>query len=127
MYIPPHFAFDDDEEIQELIRRWPLATVVVHGSDGLAANHIPLIIEQEQTGLILHGHIARANPLSRIDDETPALAVFQGPSAYISPSWYATKQQHEKVVPTLATPQSAAAGASTPSEVVSGCCHMLQT
>jgi len=100
MYIPPHFTFDDDEEIQELIRRWPLATVVVHGSDGLAANHIPLIIEQEQTGLILHGHIARANPLSRIDDETPALAVFQGPSAYISPSWYATKQQHGKVVPT---------------------------
>jgi transcriptional regulator len=100
MYIPPHFVFDDDDEIQELIRRWPLATVVVHGSDGLAANHIPLIIDQEQAGLILHGHIARANKLSRIDDATSALAVFEGPSAYISPSWYAPKRHDGKVVPT---------------------------
>ena len=84
MYIPPHFVFDVDDEIQELIRRWPLATVVVHGSDGLAANHIPLIIDQEQAGLILHGHIARANKLSRIDDATSALAVFMVGIFFIS-------------------------------------------
>lgn len=101
MYIPQHFQQLSQQELRSLIRDYPLATLVTNTQDGLCANHVPLIIDDDQDeGLRLHGHIARSNSLSQDKVLGETLAVFQGPNAYISPNWYATKQQHGKVVPT---------------------------
>ena len=101
MYIPRHFEQLDKDTLRDLIRDFPLATVVVNTDNGLSANHIPMIIRQDQSnGLRLQGHIARANPLCQAELSAEALAIFQGPNAYISPNWYATKKLHGKVVPT---------------------------
>ena len=101
MYLPQHFAEDRSEVLHELIRAPPLATLVHLDADGLAADHIPLMLHQAVDGQItLRGHVARANPLWSAAHSQSVLAVFQGPHAYISPSWYASKAEHGKVVPT---------------------------
>ena len=102
MYIPEHFQETDIQELQALVRAHPLATVVTHSSTGLNANHIPLLLPDtvEQAHALL-GHVARGNPI--LKDIVPGgevMAIFQGPNAYISPSWYASKQEAGKVVPT---------------------------
>lgn len=85
-----------------LIRAHPLATLVTHSSGGLNANHIPLhLSDSPAPNGTLQGHIARANPLlDEIAEGIDALAIFHGPNSYITPSWYATKIETEKVVPT---------------------------
>lgn len=102
MYIPKHFSEPRIEVLQDLIRANPLATVVTLSADGLNANHIPLHLSGSPAPYgKLQGHVARANPL--LDDlagDTEALVIFHGPHAYISPSWYATKKDTGKVVPT---------------------------
>lgn len=101
MYSPSQFVENDPVVMQTLIRDYPLATLVTMSSSGLAAEHIPLMwYDDGSTFGLLRGHIARANPLSRQPQDTAALVVFHGPDAYISPSWYATKQEHGRVVPT---------------------------
>jgi transcriptional regulator len=98
MYNPKHFEEARPEVLQALVREHALATLVTMGSDGLCANLIPL---QWQAPGDLLGHVARANPLwQEADLAVPVLAIFQGPAHYISPSWYPTKQEHGKVVPT---------------------------
>ncbi|MCK9396119.1 MAG: FMN-binding negative transcriptional regulator [Methylobacter sp.] len=102
MYRPPQFEQPDIEVMHELIRNRPLATLVTLGANGIDANHIPLHFEQtpEPFG-VLRGHIARANPLWRdLVADVETLGIFHGPDAYISPSWYSTKQETGKVVPT---------------------------
>ncbi len=97
MYIPKHFAEDDVAEMHALMRANPLATLVSHGADGLHANHIPLLLVDGK----LQGHVARANPLWKGGNVAgEVLVVFQGDDSYISPSGYATKAEHGKVVPT---------------------------
>ncbi len=97
MYVPRHFAEDDVAEMHALMRANPLATLVTHGPDGLNANHIPLLL----AGGRLQGHVARANPLWQAGTVAgEVLVVFQGDNSYISPSGYATKAEHGKVVPT---------------------------
>ena len=88
--------------MQELMRERPLATVVTMSSLGLNANHIPLHLSTEPAPFgTLRGHVARANPMWRdLQTGFEALVIFHGPDAYISPSWYATKQESGKVVPT---------------------------
>jgi transcriptional regulator len=85
-----------------LIRARPLATLVTMSSSGLNANHIPLHLSESPAPLgTLQGHVARANPmLSDLERDMEVLAVFHGPDAYITPSWYATKRETGKVVPT---------------------------
>lgn len=102
MYIPPHFEQPDIEVMYELIRNRPLSTLVTMGPDGINANHIPLhLSETPEPFGVLRGHVARSNPIwSDLDFAIEALAIFHGPEAYISPSWYATKQEAGKVVPT---------------------------
>jgi transcriptional regulator len=101
MYLPTHFAETRAEVLQDLIRTHPLATLVHLGTDGLAADHIPLMLHQATDGQItMRGHVAHANPIWSAADGKAVLAVFQGPHAYISPSWYASKAEHGKVVPT---------------------------
>jgi transcriptional regulator len=101
MYNPAHFEETRLDVLHTLVRSHPLATLVVMSADGLLANHIPLYLRQEGTLGTLVGHIARANPLwTQMEASVEALAIFQGPQHYISPGWYATKQEHGKVVPT---------------------------
>src|SRR5215468_4869397 len=79
------------------MRANPLAALVTHGPRGIEANHIPMLLEDG----VLRGHLSRANPQWQgIENSVAALAIFQGPNAYISPSWYPTKQEHGRVVPT---------------------------
>ena len=102
MYLPKHFAETDVGVMHELMRAHPLATLVTQGPDGLDANHIPLHLDTAaRPNGTLRGHVARANPLAA--DATvnrQILVIFKGPDCYISPSGYATKTEHGKVVPT---------------------------
>ncbi|MDO9163273.1 MAG: FMN-binding negative transcriptional regulator [Methylococcaceae bacterium] len=102
MYIPAHFEQPSIEAMDELIRTRPLATLVTLSSNGINANHIPLhFLEAPLPFGTLRGHVARSNPMWRdLEPDVEALAIFHGPDAYISPSWYATKQETGKVVPT---------------------------
>lgn len=98
MYLPAHFEQHDTAALHALMRERPLATLIVATPDGPSADLIPLMLSDDARSL--QGHVARANPLWRHADGTPVLAVFQGPEAYISPGWYASKREHGKVVPT---------------------------
>lgn len=102
MYVPKHFEETRVEILHELIRAHPLAALVTLTPDGLDANHIPFEIDPEPVPFgTLRGHIARANFLWRdFSREVQALAIFQGPDSYISPSWYPTKRETGSVVPT---------------------------
>lgn len=102
MYLPKHFAESRVDVLHQLILAHPLATLVTSGSGGLDANHIPLHLSPAPAPFgCLRGHVARANPLWRDSDNTvEALAIFQGPDAYVTPSWYATKAESGKAVPT---------------------------
>ena len=102
MYSPAHFSETRIEVMQELIRQHALATIVMQTSDGLVADHIPLQIEADGSAYgKLIGHVAKANPLWKIDPAQEILVIFQGPQVYISPNWYASKASSGgKVVPT---------------------------
>jgi transcriptional regulator len=102
LYLPAHFAENRIEVLHALMQARPLATLVTLGDSGLLANHLPVetLATPAPFGLI-RGHIARANPLWREYREgAEALAIFQGPQAYISPSFYPTKETTGEVVPT---------------------------
>jgi transcriptional regulator len=101
MYLPKHFAETDLDTLHALIRANPLATLVLHGPDGLDANHVPLQLDPDAgPNGTLRGHIARANPLVRHGAQEEILVIFQGVHSYVSPSGYATKAEHGRVVPT---------------------------
>ena len=101
MYRPPHFREDRIEVLHALMRAHPLATIVTMGPEGLVANHIPFLIKDGGEFGVLHAHLSRANAqLALLRAGAEALVIFQGPQAYISPSWYATKAETHKVVPT---------------------------
>ena len=102
MYLPKHFEEARVEVLHDLIRAFPLGALVTLTANGLTANHIPFEIDPEPAPFgTLRGHVARANPIWReaaVDRD--ALVIFQGPDLYISPSWYETKAETGKVVPT---------------------------
>lgn len=102
MYCPKPFAENRPEALRALVRRYPLATLVSMGGHGLEVNHIPLYLAPgEGPQPVLQGHVARANPLwQEVPVNAEVLVIFQGPQHYISPSWYATKAETGKVVPT---------------------------
>ncbi|HEX5840925.1 MAG TPA: FMN-binding negative transcriptional regulator [Pseudomonas sp.] len=102
MYSPTAFRQDDLSELHRQILDCRLATVVSQGASGLQASHLPLLLEPDEGQFgTLYGHFARANPQWRdLADGAEALVIFQGPEAYISPSWYPAKAEHGKVVPT---------------------------
>lgn len=101
MYIPPAFREDRPEMQAALIDACPLAMLVTGGDDGPVADPVPMM----RAGGVLRAHLARANPqIQRLQAAEaagrPVLAVFQGPQAYVSPGWYASKAEHGRVVPT---------------------------
>ncbi|QPC93454.1 FMN-binding negative transcriptional regulator [Mesorhizobium sp. INR15] len=104
MYEPPHFQETRQDVLHGLIRSHPLGLLISNGQDGPVANAIPFLLDAGvgQNGR-LRAHLAKANPQWRLlaDNPTsPALIVFQGADAYVTPSWYETKRETGKVVPT---------------------------
>lgn len=102
MYVPSQFEESRPAALHRLMRTHSLGTLVTLGSEGLNANHIPFEIDPEPAPFgTLRAHVARNNPVWRDwPADIDALVVFQGAHAYISPSWYATKQETHRVVPT---------------------------
>jgi transcriptional regulator len=101
MYTPPAFRDDDRDSLIATIRAARLANFVTATADGPLATPLPLYLdESEGEHGVIHGHLARANPQWRVPPLGDALAVFMGPDAYVTPSWYATKLETGKVVPT---------------------------
>ncbi|SBS32269.1 Protease synthase and sporulation protein PAI 2 [Marinomonas aquimarina] len=103
MYVPTHFKEEDHQVLQQYIRDYSCGTLIISDAEGIEANHVPfyLAVNEDSSLGKLQCHLARANPAwQRIQDGAQVLAVFQGPNAYISPSWYATKAETGRVVPT---------------------------
>lgn len=100
MYVQPQFHESRLPVLHELIRQHPLATFIVH-RDEIVVNHFPLLVEDTGEFGVLKGHIPKSNDLCEaLESGEPAIAVFQGPEAYITPSWYPSKHKHGKAVPT---------------------------
>jgi transcriptional regulator len=99
MYVTPRFKEEDLPVLHDAIRQSGLATLVTLGADGIEASHVPMLLDPAPAPFgTLHGHVARSNPQwQRAAADGHALAIFLGPDA---PSWYATKREPGKVVPT---------------------------
>jgi transcriptional regulator len=102
MYVPTSFTEDRVPVLQEAIRGIKLGTLVTLDGDEFIASHVPMLVDPEPAPYgTLRGHIARANSQWRnASTSVRALAIFLGPDAYVTPSWYVTKRVHGKVVPT---------------------------
>lgn len=101
MYTPPAFREGDPVELRRLIRETRLSTLVTATPDGIMATPLPLVLDEtEGEHGTLYGHLAKANSQWSTLVMGDAMAIFNGPEAYVTPSWYASKQEHGKVVPT---------------------------
>jgi len=101
MYVPPAFREDDPSMLRQIMRAARLSTLVTATAEGLIATPLPLILdESEGEHGVLYGHLAKANPQWNLPVTGDALVIFPGPDAYVTPSWYAAKREHGKVVPT---------------------------
>lgn len=99
MYVPASFREERPEVLFDFIDANPLGTLVTTGAQGLYATHLPLVLDRARG--VLEGHIARANRHHQMAaTEQEVLTIFTGPDAYITPSWYPSKAEHGKVVPT---------------------------
>lgn len=101
MHSPSVFKEERVDVLFELIREYPLATLITLGSKGATANLIPFSLHIEGERQILRAHLARGNKqLEDLQTGAEALVVFQGPEFYVTPSWYPSKKEHGMVVPT---------------------------
>ena len=102
MYEPPLHKNENLPELYALIRSRVFGLLISNGAEGLVANSVPFVLDTDASKLgVLKAHLARANPQWRDLQERPdALVVFQGHDHYITPSWYLTKRETGKVVPT---------------------------
>ena len=101
MYTPPAFRDDDRDSLIATIRAARLANFVTATAEGPLATPLPLLLDaREGEHGVIYGHLARANPQWRAPTLGNGLAIFMGPDAYVTPSWYATKRETGKVVPT---------------------------
>ncbi|HVR48743.1 MAG TPA: FMN-binding negative transcriptional regulator [Pseudorhodoferax sp.] len=102
MYTPAHFAETRPEQLPRILHAHPLGTLVTHGEAGLDADHLPFLFDPEPGphGQLL-AHVARANPLwQRCAAGSQVMVVFGGAQGYISPSWYPSKHEAHRQVPT---------------------------
>ncbi|MFM0279137.1 FMN-binding negative transcriptional regulator [Paraburkholderia sediminicola] len=112
MYMPAHFEENRPEVLHRLIAEQPFGTLITHGPNGLDANHLPFEFDAKLTPEggdakpahshgILRAHVARANPVwQEVAANPETLVIFQGPAAYISPTWYPSKHETHRQVPT---------------------------
>ena len=100
MYLPKHFLVEDLALLGQLVAEYPLATIVANLEGHFEINHLPLMLSADKTKL--YGHIAKMNPLTKVaaSNNTAVTAIFHGPNAYVTPSWYPSKQESGRVVPT---------------------------
>lgn len=92
MYTPPAYAESDEALLRERMRAWSFATLVTHGAEGLNATHLPFLVDDEGPHGLLTTHLARGNAQYRdLKAGAPALVIFQGPHAFVSPSWYTNR------------------------------------
>jgi transcriptional regulator len=100
MYIPAHFAAGGDA-VRDLLARHGAADLITLTDGGLLATMLPFAYDPAagEHGA-LHGHVARNNDQWRRPAQGESLAIVRGPDAYVSPSWYAAKAEHGRVVPT---------------------------
>lgn len=97
MYTPAAFAVTDIETLHQTMRQYSFATLVSSGPGPMEVTHLPLHLDSTAGPRgTLTGHFARANPQSRSAIDAPAVAIFHGPHAYISPTWY----EEPNLVPT---------------------------
>lgn len=88
MYTPPKFRPENPAATLDLMRSYPLATLIsIVGSQPMVS-HLPLVIEQENGASVAYGHLARANPHASLLGGREVYAIFHGPNAYITPQWY---------------------------------------
>ncbi|WP_077960637.1 FMN-binding negative transcriptional regulator [Ensifer adhaerens] len=101
MYTPPAFKEETLSVLHAIIEAASLSTFVTTTADGLLATPLPLLLDRDEGSHgTLYGHLARANPQGTTPAIGAALATFMGADAYVTPSWYASKREHGKVVPT---------------------------
>ena len=97
MYVPEHFKPTDDQ-VAELLRHHGAVDLVTATPDGLRATMLPMVwIESEN---VLRGHFARKNDHWQQPVVGEAMAIVRGADSYITPTWYETKREHGRVVPT---------------------------
>ena len=103
MYMPQAFEEKDPDIIFGLMSSLGVATVVSTGADGMIASHVPVEVDRDAAEYgVIRCHFAKPNPQQAlIAGGTETLFIFQGPTAYVTPSWYKTKAENGKVVPTL--------------------------
>ncbi|WP_352300292.1 FMN-binding negative transcriptional regulator [Kineosporia sp. NBRC 101731] len=100
MYVPTHFAADD-EQVSDLLHRHGAADLITPTAQGLIATLLPLLFEPATGGPgALLGHVARNNPHWQQPATGESLVIVRGPDHYVTPSWYASKAEHGRVVPT---------------------------
>jgi len=102
MYLPADFTEARTDQLHALIAQHPFGTLITHGASGLDANHIPfdLATNEGEFG-VLHAHVARNNPLWQdLANGAEVLVVFHAGDAYISPTWYPSKHETHRQVPT---------------------------
>lgn len=102
MYTSRWFEEKDPAAIHDLVRQWPLGAWVISAGGEMVVNHLPFLLSDTEGGRgMLTGHVARANPVWKsLQSGQSSLVIFQGEQAYISPSWYPSKQQDGRSVPT---------------------------
>ena len=101
MYTPSTFAVTEKSNLFAMIRACGLATFITANDEGPVITPLPLFLDEAEGEFgTLYGHMARANPHWKQPSSGDAVVLFMGPDAYVSPSWYASKAEHGKVVPT---------------------------
>ena len=102
MYLPAHFNESRKDVLHAFIAENPFGSLISHGKSGLDANHIPFELAANEGDLgVLHAHVARSNPLWQdVVDGDEVLVIFRAGDAYISPTWYPSKHETHKQVPT---------------------------
>jgi len=101
VYIPQHFEEKRPDILARAIRDIQFAVLVTAVDGEYFASHLPAVLKQTNGAFTLEAHVARANQHWKVLGSRPAsLAVFQGAQTYVSPSWYESKRQHGRVVPT---------------------------
>ncbi|HWL23787.1 MAG TPA: FMN-binding negative transcriptional regulator [Ureibacillus sp.] len=89
MYIPKQFKIEDEKRIHRFIEEYSFATLISHHNGEPYATHLPLVLHKSENAL--YGHFARANGQWKDIENQQVLSIFHGPHAYISSSWYETK------------------------------------
>jgi transcriptional regulator len=97
MYVPTHFAAPE-ADVARLLAELTAVDLITAGPSGLHATFLPMLHDAEAGSLL--GHVARNNPHWKLAGAGESLAIVRGPDAYVSPSWYASKAEHGRVVPT---------------------------